>query len=386
MTPAAQVRPGVRTRRLLAVIAMLVALAIGLPRFLTHTPYPRFGVVFDWRDPQGRGVVAQVVGPPGQGVLRRGDVVLSIDREQVNHAVLREHVRRQDWPRGPLQLVVLRDGREIELLLPPLRLSAWQRVRSYTLPLAAVVAVPIVAFLLVWRRPDLGTAWAFLWYATLQGLGAIFDLYRFPQSSVTGGFKLYLDLYHGLTFFYPASFLHFMTVFPRPRWRAPWPFRSWWFWLVVASYAAAPLLFPLGKLTGRKPDDLFVWFDTVALVLGTLSLVERYGRPSRPEWAPKRSERALALVVALALLAATVFGVFGALGEDPRVMALFSLPLVRVLFTVVTLAWLCSPLLIAFLIANDPAFDPRRLLVRSIPYAVLSGVLAAVYLAIVLVA
>jgi hypothetical protein len=27
-----------------------------------------------------------------------------------------------------------------------------------------------------------------------------------------------------------------------------------------------------------------------------------------------------------------------------------------------TLAWLSSPLLIAFLIANDPAFDPRRLL------------------------
>jgi hypothetical protein len=47
--------------------------------------------------------------------------------------------------------------------------------------------------------------------------------------------------------------------------------------------------------------------------------------------------------------------------------------------------WLCLPLLIAYLIANDPAFDPRRLLVRSIPYALLSGVLAALYLAVVLV-
>jgi hypothetical protein len=380
------VRPGFRARRALAVAAMLVALAIGLPRFLTHTPYPRFGVVFDWRAAQGRGVVAQVVGPPGKGILEKGDQVLALEGEPFTLETLRAHIRRQDLPRGPAKLVVLRDGREIELLLPPLRLTAWQRVRSYTLPLAAVVAVPIVAFLLVWRRPDLGTAWAFLWYATLQGLGAIWDLYRFPQSTVTGGFKLYLDLYNGLTYFYPASFLHFMTVFPRPRWRGPWPLKSWWFWLVVASYVVSALLYPLGNLLHRKPDEIFVWFDTIALVLGTLSLVERYGRPARPEWAPRRGERALALVVALALFAATAFGVFGALGEDPRIMALFSLPLVRVLFTVVTVAWLTSPLLIAFLIANDPAFDPRRLLVQGLPYALLSGVLAALYLAIVLVA
>jgi len=151
-------------------------------------------------------------------------------------------------------------------LLPPLHLSAWQRVRSYTLPLAAVIAVPIVAFLLVWRRPDLGTAWAFLWFATLQGLCAIFDLYRFPQQSLGGTFKLYLQFYHGLTFFYPAGFLHFMTVFPRPRWRGRGPVRSWWFWLVVASYVVAPLIFPLAGAVHRSADELFAWFNVTALV------------------------------------------------------------------------------------------------------------------------
>jgi hypothetical protein len=378
------VTSGFRARRALAVVAMLVALAIGLPRFLTHTPYPRFGVVMDWRE--GRGVVTQVVGPPGKGLLVRGDQLLRVEGEAVSRPMLREHLRRQDWSRGPLQLLLRREGREMEVVLPPLRLGAWQRVRSYTLPVAAVIAVPIVAFLLVWRRPDLGTAWAFLWFAALQGVGAIYDLYRFPQLNLGSGFKLYLQLYQGLTYFYPASFLHFMTVFPRPRWRGRSPARSWWFWLVVASYVAAPLVFPIAGAIGRKPDEVFVWFDAAALVLGTLSLVERYGRPARPDWAPQRHERALALVVAVALFAATAFGVFGALGDDPRVMALFSLPLVRVLFTVVTGAWLTSPLLIAFLIANDPAFDPRRLIVRSLPYALLSGVLAALYLAIVLVA
>jgi hypothetical protein len=46
-------------------------------------------------------------------------------------------------------------------------------------------------------------------------------------------------------------------------------------------------------------------------------------------------------------------------------------------------AWLGCPLVIAYLIANDPAFDPRRVVVRGLPYAVLSFVLTALYLGVV---
>ena len=53
--------------------------------------------------------------------------------------------------------------------------------------------VPIVAFLLVWKRPDLSTAWVFLWFASLQGLSAIYDLFRHPQTELSPGFKAYLD-------------------------------------------------------------------------------------------------------------------------------------------------------------------------------------------------
>jgi signal transduction histidine kinase len=67
-------------------------------------------------------------------------------------------------------------------------------------------------------------------------------------------------------------------------------------------------------------------------------------------------------------------------------VVLFSVPLFRLGYTVLIIALLSVPLLIAYLIANDPAFDPRRLLVRSIPYALLTGVLAALYLGLVLVA
>jgi hypothetical protein len=384
MAQAGSMTPSLALRRALAVAAVLLALAIGVPRFLTHTPYPRLGIVPNWEHASGRLAVSQVVGPPGKGLLEAGDLILEVNGRTLARSELRESVRKGGWPREAMTMRIERRGRILDLVIPPLRLSAWQRVRSYTLPIAAVVAVPIVAFLLVWRRPDLGTAWAFLWFACLQGLAAIYDLYRYPQGGLGGWFTAYLSGYHFLKSFLPAGFLHFMTVFPRPRWRSSWAIGNPWFIAVVLAYLTPPALFVIARNTGSNVDDLYVWYETATVVLGTLSLVERYGRPARPEWSPAFGERVIALVVALALLAATVFGVFGAIADDPRIAALYAIPVFRVLLTVVTVAWLSSPLLIAFLIANDPAFDPRRLLVKSLPYAVLSGFFAAIYLLIVL--
>ena len=381
-TPA----PSYRLRRTLAVVVMLVALALGLPRFLTHTPYPRLGIVPNWEHASGRLVVAQVVGPPGKGLLQPGDLILEVNGKALTRTELRASVRKEGWPKETLPMRIERHGQIIDLNIPPLRLSAWQRVRSYTLPIAAVIAVPIVAFLLVWRRPDLSTAWVFLWFACLQGLSAIYDLYRYPQLTPRGAFSAYLSAYYVLRQFLPAGFLHFMAVFPRPRWPRRWAWNNAWFDLVVLAYLVAPLLVPLGRLLHQPPDTLYVWYESAALVLGTASLVDRYGRPARPGWAPAFSERLIALVVALALLAATVFGVFGAIAEDPRIAVLYAIPVFRLLLTMVTVAWLSSPLLMALLIANDSVFDPRRLVVKSLPYALLSGVFAALYLATVLVA
>jgi hypothetical protein len=57
---------------------------------------------------------------------------------------------------------------------------------------------------------------------------------------------------------------------------------------------------------------------------------------------------------------------------------------VRLAATSITFAFLAAPLVIAFLIANDPVFDPRRVVVQSLPFALLSVVLAGIYLAVVL--
>jgi hypothetical protein len=61
------------------------------------------------------------------------------------------------------------------VVLPPVLLSAWERLRLVIFPIVAIIAAPLVAFLLVWRRPDLGAAWTFLWFACLQGVGTVWE-------------------------------------------------------------------------------------------------------------------------------------------------------------------------------------------------------------------
>lgn len=366
----------VRTRRALAVAAVLCATAIMLPRFLTHTPYPRLGASVD-RD----GVVVEVVGPPAKGMLERGDRLIALNGEAFADSVARANRRAKGWPRETLALTIERGGQETTLQLPPVRLSAWQRLRLYTYPLAAVLAAPIVAFLLVWRRPDLSAAWAFLWFATLQGAGVVFRLYQFPQGELSVPFHAYLKAYEWLAWLYPASFVHFMCTFPRPRWGPGRHARSPWFWLTVGSYVA-----PLAVLAwyhtvhGKSPGDMWAnGLEAVALLLGTVSLVERYSRRDA-DWRPTRQQRVLVLLVAVVLLASAAFNI---VGLDPRLTAWMPLPTVRLVFTAILIAWLTTPLVIAYLIADDPLFDPRRLVVGGLPYALLSGVLAALYLAIV---
>jgi signal transduction histidine kinase len=373
-------KPDHRARRLLALAAIVAAIVIAVPRFLTHAPYARLGVKLDWSTDSGLARVSDVVGPPASGVLQKGDVLLHVAGVPATSDELGKISRNGGLPRGPIELVFERNGHARVITLPPVQLGAWQRVRLFTFPLAAVIAAPIVAFLLVWRRPDLGAAWVFLWFAALQALGTVWGLFQFPQQAPSGAFKAYLDFYDGLTFWFPAAFLHFMTVVPRPRWKHPGPWRSVWFWLVALAYATPPVLWLVSRTTGQSAEHLYVIFQGIVLPLGVLSLVNRYAWPGRGERRPQMSERVPALIVAVTLLLATVLRI---VSDDPRVLPYFSMPLVRVFYTTVSVAWLTSPLLIAFLIANDPVFDPRRLLVQSLPYALLSGVLAALYLGIV---
>jgi histidine kinase len=372
-----------RARRLLALAAIAVAAAFAVPRFLTHTPYARLGAGIDWKSPDGAVRIRTLHGPPAVGLLERGDVLRMIDGQPATLDRFRKLRLTGGLPRGPLAIVVERRGHLLRLTLPPVQLSGWQRIRLYLVPLAGVVAAPLVAFLLVWRRPDLSTAWVFLWFTAIQAIAVVWGLFRFPQTDPGGLLKVWLTIYDGLTWWLPASFLHFMTVFPRPRWTRVTQWKSPWFWLVVLAYASPPLLWlQAGGMSETRAGMQMLVFQTVAMLAGTLSLVDRYARKGPDGRRPGLGERTLAFAVAVTLLLVTISEFAW---ESPQALVWLSIPLVNWAFTSIQLAWLFSPLVIAFLVANDPAFDPRRLFVQSLPYALLTFVLVAIYITVVVV-
>jgi hypothetical protein len=370
-----------RRRRMQAVAALLIAAAIALPRFFTHSPM-RMGVALDAWWTGEPPVVERVVGPPTLGRLEVGDRLLTLNGESLtSHETMRK-LQAKGIPRGPLELGIERAGAPMTVVLPPVRLSAWERLRLVIFPIVAIIAAPLVAFLLVWRRPDLSAAWTFLWFACLQGIGTMWEVFPHPMVESTGPFRAYLTGYTMLVWLYPASFLHFMTVFPRPRWTRENRWRSPWFWCVGAAYLAPLVMWLLYAPTGGPPNSLYGIYQAVVFPLAVISLIERYARKRPGAWQPRGSERVLAVLVGVLLF---LVAAFSAVAQSPAMLSMIPPAPLRVVFSALTVSWLLAPLFIAYLIANDPAFDPRRVLVQSVPYALLTGVLAALYLGVVLV-
>src|SRR4029450_10948926 len=112
----------------------------------------------------------RVVGPPPQGLLLPGDILLTLDGLPVRRPSLAASYGKSALPREEIRFEVRRGGRVLDVIVPPARLTLWNRVRFLVVPLAAMVAAPLVAFALAWRRPDLGTAWVFFWFAVLQAV------------------------------------------------------------------------------------------------------------------------------------------------------------------------------------------------------------------------
>ncbi len=370
--------PAFPLRRALAVTMLLVAVALALPRFLTHTPYQRLGAYVS------KGVVERVIGPPAKGLLRPGDLLVQIDTLDLRLDGARDSLRAHGMPPGPFRLVVERGGALIPMTVPPVQMNAWERLRVYWYPIVAVVAAPLVAFLLVWRRPDLPTAWVFLWFSVLQGLGVMWSLYQFPQVEMTAPFRMYLRAYEWLSWLYPASFVHFMSVFPRSRWQPGRRTRSVWLWLTVAAYLAPLGLWAAYAHGGKSPaEGVYNWYQAIALGVGILSLVERYAR-SGPGWRPATHQRVLAMMSAFAVLSSAALSMVA----SSRTSIMLHMPpsACAALFHRRVRSRGCRrrSSRCAYLIAGGPIFDPRRLVADGLPYALLSGALAAIYLGVVL--
>ena len=321
------------------------------------------------------------MGPPALGVLRPGDHVLRLDSVDIARPGVRDSLRTHGLPREAFPITLERDGHMMTVVLPPVQLSAWQRLRLQIYPLIAIIAAPLVAFLLIWRRPDLATSWAFLGFAIMQGLNAIWILYQFPQSDPGPVQRLYLVVYAWMTWMYPASVVALVSMFPRPRWRPGTWLTSVWGALVCAAVLACLVPWMLERgWVAPPPEWLRHRVQAVVILVGVIGLVGHY-LGTRPGWTPSVGQRVLACIAGFALVAGVAIHL---LATEPRLQALVSPIVVRVAAPGVILAWLSTPLILAYLIADDPRFDPRRLVVSGVPYAVLSGVLAALYLALVL--
>ena len=370
---------GYRTRRLFAVLGLLATFALVVPRIVAYTPYARLGVALEWT-PQGHARVSSVVGPPAQGLLEKADILLEIDGRPFARGPGVRNGNGSALPKEALTLRVLRHGRALDVVVPPARISIWQRIRFLLLPLSAAFAAPLIAFALLWRRPDLATAAVFLWFAGMDAVSVVHHIYRVPVAPPTGMFRLFMVAVSWLVCWAPAALLHFMLMFPRPRWSEANRLRNPWFWLAVFGYLAPVYLVWRQVVTGAPDDNAYHAFEGVALAIGVASFVDRALRPPAGDWLPSRGQRGLMLVAGALYLCATVLDlVVSSDGMQP----FLQLPLVRLALPVLAVGVAAVPFIIAYLIALDPAFDPRRLVARGLPYALLSGVLAALYLAVV---
>ncbi|MEY4069686.1 MAG: hypothetical protein RL721_300 [Candidatus Eisenbacteria bacterium] len=369
--------PSFPTRRVLAILLLVAGFAMALPRFLTHGPYPRLGarVTVD-------GVVEEILGPPAAGLLQPGDRLLSLDGVEIGDPEALARLTQDGVPRGPLEIVYEHDGVVLATTLPPTRLSPWQRFRLAAAPIGLAIAAPVVAFLLAWRRPDLVTARVFLVYTLLFALGVLRAVLPYAQGEASPWLRSHLLLYETLVMFYPAAFLHFMMLFPHPRRFARDGMRRVWSMAIVANYVVAAALIVIVHLPwGMPPEVLTRDWPAVATLLGTALLLQRY-LSRGPGWAPDAPQRVLAVVVAIAMLASNL--VFGGETLEAWLVRLLEAAPAHLVFTLLFALWLVTPFLLSYLIADDPMFDPRRIIVGGLPYAVLSAMLAAVYLAIVL--
>src|SRR4029078_7980036 len=108
----------VRARRWTAFAGLPLAFALIVARILNFTPDARLGVTLD-RTPAGHMRVSSVVGPPAQGLLHRGDMLLTVNGAPMARPSVARRTGREWLPHEAFRLGLQRGGERIEVLVPP---------------------------------------------------------------------------------------------------------------------------------------------------------------------------------------------------------------------------------------------------------------------------
>ena len=259
---------------------------------------------------------------------------------------------------------------------------------------ATFIAVPVVGFLLVSKRPGNRVGWIFLGAGLVLGLGFFCD--RYGRSGLVAA---------------PGSL---------PGARAAAWFVNWAWAIPAAGLAFLLLLFPTGRLSSRRWRPA-AWFTAAVFTLYAAAGVARacrqwadpYAAPG-DGWYPG-SHTAIVILVPAALLAgaaAVAVRFAGSSGEERLQLKWFvmaallvvaaTIPLSLVpqvglspavasaalstLKVVFCLALVCLFAAIAVAVLKYRLYDINRVISRTLAYAIVTGVLAGVYAGLVLLA
>jgi signal transduction histidine kinase len=339
-----------------AVTALIAVCALSSLRWWER-PFPGF---FLWAnrfvpavgDNDWTGYQAEV---PYQSRLVSVDGAPVVDADQV-------YQRAAEVPIGtPLRYGFrTRDGREVALAVPTMRLDAVEYLLTLGNYLAVGSVLALLGFLVLYLRPDAPAARA------MFAAGLTWGLYLVTAADIfgPGWFRPLCLLLQALG---PVTLVHLALTFPveRPAARHAW--------LLPALYGAAMAVGIADNLAFAYSYPTLLAIDrlnSVALILGGVvllgSLVDALWRPASATARQRTKLAALGGVAAFAIPIAG-FVAFYLLG--------ISFPL-----NFVTFSMLLFPVAISYAIVRHDLFEVDAIIRRAVAWAILSAIIAAAYL------
>jgi hypothetical protein len=245
---------------------------------------------------------------------------------------------------------------------------------------AVNVAVPVVGFVLAFRRPGNRIGWLFLVAGLAVGLGGFSTQYALHALVASRGSS------------------------PLPAGRV-FAWLSNWIWVIQTSMLAFLfLLFPTGRLRSRRwrPAAWFVGGAFALMAAGNLVMATRFWSDPFSSQAQSTSAPTMYLILLPAALlvsvAAIVVRFAGSSGEERLqlkwfaaaallVVASFIASIFSAVATVLqSLAFVCLWTAIAIAVLKYRLYDIDRIISRTLAYAIVTGLLVGVYAGLVLLA
>ena len=312
--------------------------------------------------------------------LRSGDVVVAMEGRSTDDWLvhgLKNMLKPTPVRRGSVLYTILRDGRMENLAQPLERYPFSSLLRDHWSELVFLFYLQAVSLLVFLRRPRLPVAQGLFLLSTAIVASGVIYFMGLQASDFRYGWMVVLWLWASVALygFVAGGLLHFSLVFPRPR-----PILEQQPWIRIPIYLGAWLPFAVLVLTGwRHAADatarLILSVRSTSIItavyfpLAILSTIVGYRRS--PSEVVRRQLRWIVWAAMVANLPWVVLTVIPSLiGRSP----LLSPGLIGIL-------WCAIPTALAISILRERLFDIDLIIHRTLVYSLLTGLLALVYFA-----